>query len=559
MVENFSEQPIDFRSKNRLKLVFIFFLFMFSLVLARLFYVQIINAEKYRKLAELQHLKKVEVKAKRGEIFDRNGTLLASTISARSFAVDPAIVRKDSLAVKELFTFCSLLGFSVDKVQQILNSNRRFVWLKRGLFEYTNELDTFDFSGLITISEPKRIQLYGSEISNLLGLVNLDNEGISGLELSLDSVLRGKDGFVYYLKDARGRLLPALELPSKQAIDGKNIRITVDIDLQRIVSYFLEKGVEENGAKGGCVIAINPSNGEILALASYLSFNPNSTNPIDNSNLFFYPTNFGFEPGSTIKPIIAAIALSRGFVDENTLFNGYGGKFVYGDITIVDEHPFQRLTLRDALVYSSNIAFAQIASLIPFDILTEELVKLGFGKKTEIPLPGELKGYVKKGENFGLTQQMYWGFGYGMFVTPLQVALAFAALANGGYLVEPKLLVSNKVDTTKIRIFDTGVVEKLKKYLIEVVDEGTAVATKINGIEIAGKTGTSQKFLQGAYSKSSYINTFIGFLPAKNPKILFLVLLDEPKKSIYAGSTVVPIFRNIVLSILNSELVKYAY
>lgn len=552
-------QQIDFRSKNRLKLILFLFVFLFLVIIVRLFHIQVLNADKYRRLAELQHIKKVETKARRGDIFDRNGILLATTVTARSFAVDPAIVKKDSLAKIQFWNFGKLLGYEKTKLEDILNSNRRFVWLKRGLVEYPVALDTFDFPGLIAIDEPKRIYLFGETTSSLLGLVNLDNVGIAGLEFALDSLLKGKDGYVYFLKDARGRLLPNLELPSQPAINGKNITLTIDIDLQRIVSFFLEKGVRENGAKGGCVVALNPETGEILALASSPNFDPNEATQIDNNKFFLYPINFGFEPGSTIKPLIASIALERGFVDENTVFNGYGGRFVYGDVEIVDEHPFNHLGLREALVFSSNIAFAQIASKIPTEIIENELMELGFGQKTGIPLPGEVRGYVKKGESFTLTQQMFMGFGYGMLATPLQVALAYAAIANGGYLMKPKILDSDTSNKSRFRVLDSLAVEKVKNYLVEVVNEGTAIATKIDNVEIAGKTGTSQKYLQGNYSKTSYVNTFVGFLPARKPRILVLILLDEPQISFYASSTVVPIFRNIVLSILNSRLVKYIY
>ncbi len=559
MFESSGEPEVDFRTRNRLKLVLFFFLFLFLAIFARLFYIQILNSSKYRKLAEVQHLKKVESKAKRGNIFDRNGNLLASTITSRSFAIDPFIVSKDSNATKEFFAFGKLLGFTENKLLQILNSEKRFVWIKRNLIEYSPTLDTFDFPGLIKLTEPKRIYLYGASTLHLLGLVNLDNKGIGGLELSFDSILSGKDGYVYFLKDARGRLLPSLELPSKPAVDGSDLKLTIDIDFQNIASYFLEQGINETKANGGCVVAMNPKNGEILAFVSYPNFDPNENTQLDNDRLFSYPVNFGFEPGSTIKPFIAAIALSRKLINEHTLFNGYNGKFSYGDVLITDEHPFSTVNLRDALVYSSNIAFAQIASLIPNELLENDLKNFGFGQKTGIPIPGELKGYVKRTDSLTLTQQMFLGFGYGILTTPIQLLVAYTSIANNGIIVKPKLLANDTTGDTKNEILDKEVVQILNKYLIGVVNEGTAVSTKLEGFEIAGKTGTSQKYQQGAYSKSSYVNTFVGYFPADNPKVIMLVLLDEPQTSIYAGSTVVPIFRKIVLALLNSKLTKYIY
>ncbi|MCX7908940.1 MAG: penicillin-binding protein 2 [Ignavibacteria bacterium] len=550
---------VDERSRNRLKLVFYFFLFLFLIVILRLFYIQIINSEKYKKLAETQHIKKVEAKAKRGNIFDRNGIIVASSINARSFAIDPLLVKKDTFSLQQYYRLGKLLGFATDKLNSILNTKKRFIWLKRGLIEPPPEIDTISFTGLIKINEPKRLYLFGKTISNLIGVTNLDNIGISGLEFSFDSILKGEDGFVYFLKDARGNLHPTLELPSQIAKDGKDIRLTIDIYLQRLINYFLEKGVLETKSKGGCIIVMNPNNGEILALANYPSFDPSNLGQVDEENFNLYAVNFAFEPGSTIKPLIAAIGISRGIIDENHLFDGYNGIFRYGDIVIVDEHPANKLNLVDALVFSSNIAFAQISTLIPTELLEKDLIKLGFGKKTGVKLPGELKGYIKKGDTLTLIEQMFLGFGYGLFVTPLQLAVAYSAIANGGMLVSPKILMSDTNNVFCDTVFKKSVVERLKNILVKVVNEGTATATKIEGIEIAGKTGTSQKFESGTYSKTNYINSFIGFLPANRPKILVLILLDEPKSSIYASVTCVPIFKKIVLSMMNSTLAKYIF
>ncbi len=560
MLQNKINTRLDERNQNRLTLIFILFLFLFSIVLVRLFYIQIIHSDKYRRLAEVQHIKKMEVKAKRGEIYDRNGILLASSVLSRSFAIDPFLVQKDSLSRFYYYSFGQLLGITPDKLKSILNTSKRFVWLKRGLLMYSPALDTFSFAGHIPLDEPKRVYLYGNSASNFIGFTNIDNIGASGLEYTLDSILRGKDGFVYYSKDARGGLHPNFEIPSQPAQNGEDIKLTIDINLQRLANFYLEEGVKETRSNGGCIIAMNPENGEILALANYPNFDPNDLAEIDIPNLALYATNFAFEPGSTIKPLIAAIAYDRGFVNENSLFNGHNGKFVYGDVVITDEHPFQnKLGLADALIYSSNIAFAQIATLVPPEILENGLLRLGFGKKTGIGLPGELKGYVKKGDTLNYTQQMFLGYGYGLFLTPLQLIVAYSTLANNGLIVKPKILFNDQFKLTYDTLFKRETVERIKRILVKVVDQGTATSTKIQGIEIAGKTGTSQKFEDGNYSKTNYINTFVGFLPAKKPKMLILILLDQPKTSIYASYTVVPIFRKLVLSILNSKLAKYIY
>lgn len=559
MEANGGNQVIDERSLNRLKLIFFLFLTLFFVVIARLAYIQIFNAAKYKKLAELQHIKKVGLKAKRGEIFDRNGLLLATTLNSRSFAVDPVILRKKDENLNRFQAFAKLLGLDKENLSDILTSNKRFLWVKRALIDYPRELDTFSFPGLISLTQPKRYYLYGSTISNLIGLTNIDNVGIAGIEYSLDSILKGRDGFSYFLKDALGNLVPDIELPSVPPVDGQKIRLTIDIDLQRLIYYYLTKGVEETAAKGGCIIALNPRNGEILAFANFPNFDPTNTGQLPNEYLNNYSVNFAFEPGSTIKPLIAAIGLERKIITETQLFEGYNGKFTFGDVVIFDEHPTTRLTVKDALIYSSNIAFAQIAALIPTEILKQSLKKLGFGSKTGVPLPGELKGYITREDSISLVQRMFAGYGYGIYATPLQIAMAYCSIANSGLMPKPKILFLESETYNYDTVFKKETSEKLKEYLIDVVNVGTAIGTKIDGLTIAGKTGTSQKFVQGKYSKTLYTNTFVGFLPAENPKLLLLILLDEPKTSIYASNTAVPIFRKIVLAITNSKLASYIY
>jgi cell division protein FtsI/penicillin-binding protein 2 len=545
---------IENRSKLRLKLVFLLILFFFVVILVRLFYIQVIDRAKYQKLAELQQIRKIELRAKRGNIYDRNGVLLATTVEASSFAIDPQLVRKDSLAMVQFFSFANILGISNEQINSFLNSKRNFQWLRRGLIEYPPMLDTFGFQGLIVSKEPRRFYLFGKALSNVIGVTNLDNSGITGLELALDSILKGLDGFAFFLRDARGQLIPNFDLPSVNPINGKDIKLTIDINLQRISSYFLQDGIEKTRSKGGCVIAMNPRNGEILAMVSYPLFNPNNSQSWNETIDKNYAVNFLFEPGSTLKPIIAAIALQRKIASPDEIFNAFNGKFLIGDVQITDEHPASKLTLEEAIIYSSNIVFSQISGRIPPEIFLSELSKCGFGKKVGIEIAGELSGSIPQANNLTSIQQKFLGFGYGLSVTPIQLAAAYTAIANEGVMVKPRITLAQSKFMLKDTIIQRETAGKLKEMLVKVVEFGTAVETKIEGIKIAGKTGTAQKFTDGAYSKTQYINSFVGFLPAENPKILILVMLDEPQSSIYASSTVVPIFKKIVLAIYNSPL-----
>lgn len=547
---------VELGNKLRLKLLLLFFLLLMMVVLFRLFQIQIIDSAYYRTLAEKQQIRKVELKGRRGDIYDRNGVLLATMVQGRSFAFEPQVIRKDTSLVKQFYAFAKLLGITEEQIRSILKTKRNFQWLRRGIMDYSAILDTFDFPGLVKTKEPRRFYLFGRAFSNVIGVTNIDNRGISGIELSLDSILRGSDGYEYFLRDARGRLIPSFELPKVEPVDGKDIQLTIDNVLQGVASYYLREGVERTLSKGGCVIAMNPQSGEILALASYPNFDPNNSQSWNDGIYQNYATNYLFEPGSTIKPIIAAISLQRKITSAEEIFEGFNGKLKIGDVEITDEHPTSRITLEEAIVFSSNIVFSQIASRIPSEILIGDLQRFGFKNPTRIGVGVEPSGNLPNVKEISSIQQKFLGFGYGISFTPIQLATAFCVLANGGRKVLPKVLLGqsnrNELDT----IIQSDVANEIKKMLVEVVERGTGMETKIEGLTIAGKTGTAQKFIDGSYSKSGYINTFVGFFPVDNPKMLILVMLDEPKSSIYASSTVVPIFKNIVLTIYNSPYLR---
>lgn len=553
------------KSIIRLKIFFLFSLIAIIVIIIRLFYIQVISREYLITAAKYQHIAKIELLAKRGKIYDRNLNLLVSNIFAKSFAIDPLIAQKDSLFAIKFQNIAKILNLESEIIKNILSSKKSFVWLRRGVIEYEKSLDTIDFPWFLVLNEPKRIYLYNNSAGSLLGITNIDNRGISGLELMLDSLLRGRNGEAISLRDAQGRLKPTFDMVVKKPRDGKTIVLTLDIDLQRILEYHIASGVQETNSRMGCAIAMNPNTGEILALANYPNFDLNNSKGIDGGLLLNPAINYSYEPGSAIKPIIAAIALGNGAIDENEIFEGFGGKLSIGDVNITDEHPFGKLNLEQALAFSSNIVFAQISSRLDPEILINGLKEYGFGSKTAIELPGEQKGNLPEPSVVSLVRQKFIGFGYGIAVTPMQLLTSYSAIANNGFLAKPHIIKeiydgANQIwsDTLLIpkKILKESVAEKLKHFLVKVVDYGTGVSTKIEGISIAGKTGTAQKFIDTAYSKIHYVNFFVGFFPAENPRISILLMLEEPKTSIYAGTTVVPIFRKIVLSLYNSSLIK---
>lgn len=541
-------------------------LILFIILIVRLFYIQILSQSHYQKLAKNQQLVKIQLQGKRGEIYDRNGILLVSNVHSRSYAFDPKFINKNPNLRPLIEKFLTNLGIEKNILEKWLNTNKNFIWVKRGLIEdETKYLDTFDIPGLIKLTEIKRIYLFDNVASNIIGFSNIDNQGISGIEFKLDSILSGRQTQATFFRDAQGKLKPNLETQDFESIDGTPITLTIDVNLQRLVEFHLKQSIERTKAKSGCIIIANPENGEILSLANYPNFNPNDINTISNDDLKITAVNFAYEPGSTLKPIIAAIALENNLIDENEIFYTFGGKLDLGDVQIYDEHPTMQVSFEEAIAYSSNIAFAQIASLIPQDILLEGLKAFGFGRKTGIELPGELSGTLKNLAELTPTQIKYIGFGYGITVTPIQLLTAYCAIANGGFLVKPHLIkkiqtfdkTTSEMTISKKRIISESTSNKLKYFLTKVVDYGTGKSAKIDGIRIAGKTGTAQKYIESKYSKSNYVNTFIGFVPVNHPKLVILIFLEEPKSEIYASTTTTPVFRDIVLGIYNSHNIKY--
>ncbi len=564
---NMETEQKEFGNKSivRLKLFFLLSLLFFIIIIIRLLYIQVINREYFITSAKSQHIAKIGLFAKRGKIYDRNFNLLVSNTLGKSFAVDPLGARKDSLFLTRLQNIATMLRLGSEIVESISSSKKSFVWLRRGLIEYEKSLDTIDFPWFLSLNEPRRIYLYNYSASSLLGITNIDNKGISGLELMLDSILRGKNGEAVALRDAQGRLKPTSDMIITKPIDGKTIVLTIDINLQRLLEYHLSNGVKETYSKAGCAIAINPKTGEILALASYPNFDLNNNKGIDGSLLLNPSLNNSYEPGSTIKPIITAIALDNKVIDENEMFEGFSGKLTIGDVNITDEHPMSKLNLEQALAFSSNIVFAQIAARIDPEMLIQSLKNFGFGSKTGIELPGELKGNLPAPANLSSIRQKFLGFGYGITATPIQLLVSYTAIASKGYLVKPHIIKEIHDGNSQVwsdamlvpkKIIEEATAEKVKHLLTKVVDYGTGSSARIQGISIAGKTGTAQKFIDTAYSKSHYVNFFVGFFPSEAPKIAILIMLEEPKTSIYAGTTVAPILKKITLSVYNSSLVN---
>ncbi|MBX3043815.1 MAG: PASTA domain-containing protein [Candidatus Kapabacteria bacterium] len=525
-------------------------------VIYRMINVQIIHADKYKQMAKRQHESKINLSAQRGKIFDRYGRLIASNLESVSIAVDPNLLKNKGKLADILFEDVNIPREKT--INKINSAKGSFVWLARGLFpEKLKRVEEMNEKGVILIKEPRRIYHYGLVCSQVVGFTDIDNNGLSGVELLHDSLLKGTNGYMLMYRDGRQRLRPAADLPVYLPIDGYSLQLTIDIEFQRIVEYELMKGVQKADAEAGTVIAIEPSTGEILAMATYPTYDPHNPQSNNIGSMRMRAITDTYEPGSTFKIITAAAALEENLVHEEDKFNGYGGAMQFRSFVIRDVHGVGTVTFQEAMQHSSNIIMSNVANMIPDNTFYKYIRDFGYGIKSGIDFPGEAPGKLAKPEEYNAASKRYMGFGYGLSATPLQITNSYATIANKGQMMKPYLIKSiNDLSGNSVykanpeiirRVISENTALRLNEMLKGVVNKGTGKGVRVDNLQVCGKTGTAQQIENGSYSKSNYTASFAGFFPAENPKVAMIVILDKPRSSIYGGAVSGPIFKNIAL------------
>lgn len=525
------------------------FALLFIVILYKLFTIQVIDAAKYQLAAKKQYESRISLKSSRGIIFDRKMNSLVSNIIMYSFAADPNMVdNKDSVAGVFSHIFKKDKSFYLDKLN---TRNTSFVWLERRIDpKYEQQIKDLNFSGVIKLNEPNRVFNYDKLSSRIVGYTNIDNNGLSGIELELDEELSGKEGYVVMQKDGLGRKRPAVEYPRQEPVDGNNVILTIDMNIQKITEEELAAGVEANNSTGGKVIVMNVKTGEILAMNSIDNESGSQDKIAEITDLY--------EPGSTFKIVTAAAALEESLLSKFDVINTYGGEYM----NIKDSHKFTSLTFQQVIEQSSNVGTINIAGRLGKERYYKYARDFGFGITTGLDLPGEMKGRLKRPVEFSPVTLNYMSIGYEVLVTALQMANAYACVANGGMMMKPFIIKKILApDGTLLKEFKPveirNVISKqtskiLTELFVGVVERGTGIDARIENIKIAGKTGTSQKMVEGKYSKSKYTSSFIGYFPAENPQIVIAVIIDAPGAGEYYGGKVsAPIFKRIAERIIN--------
>jgi len=544
---------------KRIFLLSVIFIIIFLILIYRLYNIQIAGSSVLNELARKEHMASYILDGKRGIIFDRNLKKLAVNIESKSlFAMPYKIDDPDQLAR----LLSPKLGLAHQDIAEKLRKERYFVWIVRQLSEEQyEEIRKLYIDGLDFVTENKRYYPRESLAANLLGFVGIDNQGLEGLELYFDNELKGQPGLIVMERDATGEKIP-LSIERKQpSRDGLSIVLTIDEVVQYITEEALNKAFEQYHPASAVAIVVNPKTGEILSMAVRPSFNINDFQNSTEADRRNSAITDSYEPGSTFKIFTIATALEHGYANLNDRFNCKGWINYRGTvIRDIDPHGLQDLT--DIVKNSCNVGVIEVGTRIDENIFADSISKFGFGEKTRITLPGESPGLFRPVNQWSKISIASLSIGQEISVTPLQLVMATAAVANNGILMEP-LLVNKILDEEYkvIRQYQPQEVRQaisphtakiMSSILQEVVDKGTGSRAKLEAYTTAGKTGTSQKFdfSLGRYSNEKFTSWFAGFAPVNDAEIAILVMLDEPKGSYYGGTVAAPVFQEIASQVL---------
>ena len=543
---------------------------VYCLIVFRAFHIQVLGIKGIRERGEKQYGVKIPLLPKRGVILDRTGTEFAVSLSTKSIYVQPSKLSSPDIAANLL---SRRISRPAAQLRKAFASNRNFLWVKRQMPSSTAEeivkevrealsrgKDDGGMAGIGTVEEPKRFYPNRELASSVIGFTDVDSNGIEGIELSLDKYLRGENAFLVCERDARGRIIVPADAPIKVNSAGHSVSLTIDRNIQHVAQTELMEAVKKHKARGGMALVMQPKTGEILAMASLPTFNPNSLStgpPEARKNRIITDV---IEPGSTFKVFTLASALELGALDVSDRVFCENGKYRHAGRTIHDTHKYGWLTIPEVIKFSSNIGMIKVSEKMDPGGFYDMIRAFGFGSKMGVELVGESHGLVPSRDKFSRIRRATVSFGQGIAVTPLQLAFAMASMVNGGKMMKPYLV--KQVTDPEGRVVYRGEPKELRrtispktsKQIREILgkvvqEDGTATQARIKGFLVGGKTGTAQKVGVGTgqYSPDKRIASFVGFLPLQDPEFLILVVVDEPKGEVYGGVVAAPAFNQIAV------------
>lgn len=521
----------------------------FGALVTRAAYLQVVNAEELTEAGESRSVRVKGISSHRGLILDRNGVELARSVPTESVWLDPKtlLANEDVLQSKEWKAFAAALKRNENQLNQWVKdrADKRFVWLERhvdpnvGLY-----IKRLDIPGVEFKTEYRRYYPSAEVTAHLVGFTGIDDKGLEGVERAFDSFLTGQPGSKQVVVDLYRRVVEERGVLA-QAEQGNDLQLSIDTRIQATAYKELKKAVLQNGAKGGSVVVVDVDTGEVLAMASQPSFNPNRS----DSRLPEFTRNRSitdlFEPGSTVKPLTVVSGLSSGKFSTNSTVDTSPGRMKLGYAWVRDPRNYGVLDLDGIIKKSSNMGVSKIALELSDQEFLSTYYKVGFGMETGLGIQGEADGILAPRANWSEHEKASMSYGYGFMVSPIQLAQAYAILGAGG--VRNQLTLIKRTDGQEYpqeQVIEPEVARAVVKMMEEVVSEGgTGTQAKVDGYRVAGKTGTSRKAVRGGYG-DEYVTVFAGLVPASDPKFAIVVMVDEPAGDSYYGGTVsAPVFQ----------------
>ncbi len=511
---------------------------------------QLIDNEFYRQQGNARFLREVPIAATRGMIADRNGEPLAVSSPVATLWADPSELLKHRERLPEL---AKALGADEKELTERLDARgaSQFFYLRRHMMpEQAQDVIALDIPGVYQQREFRRFYPLGESGAHVLGFTNIDDAGQEGLELAYNDWLTGKPGSKRVIRDRKGNSVEDVDL-LRDAEPGRDLHLALDRRLQAMASRDLAQAIVSNKAQAGSVVVLDVTNGEVLAMVNQPSYNPNNrsgSTPAQRRNRAVIDL---FEPGSTFKPFTTAAALETGKVTPDTMIDTWPGTLPVAGHTIRDVRNFGTVSVTRMLTKSSNVAAVKLAMGMSSEHMHDVFRRFGFGQMANIGFPGESSGVLPDSARWGVLPKATISFGYGVSVSALQLAQAYAAIGNGGRLVQPTFLKGGQ--TQSRAVIDPAIAADLVKMLETVVGpEGTAQRAALSGYRVAGKSGTSRKAGVGGYDKR-YVSVFAGLVPASNPRFAVVVMVDDPTSKdaagnlvYYGGAVAGPVFHNLM-------------
>ena len=521
---------------------------------ARLWVLQVVERDALRELVEQQRMRTVRATPRRGLILDRQGRVLAQSVDEQSVWADPGAIGDPAGTTASL---CRALGDCTTRERQALEralgrSRSGFAWVRRlPRREQVERVLALGLTGVYTVSESRRYYPSSELAAPLLGYVGHDGQGLAGIERTYDRQISGTPGEIVLEVDARRRAFGRVGRPAQE---GATLELTIDLRLQARVEQELEAAVAHHRADGGVVVVMAPDSGEILAMASAPTFDPNLYQRFEPDRRRNRAVQDTYEPGSTLKIVTAAAAFDEHVIRPSDLIDVRGGAIRIGSRVVEDTHAYGTLTFTDVLVKSSNVGAIKAGLRIGSERLGRYVRRFGLGRRLSPDFPEENAGLVYDPSRWSESTLASVAMGYEISVSPLQMAAVVSAVANGGEVVQPRVVRAIADGRTRTvvppkvigRAISTETAAELTSIMEEVVSRGTATTAKIPGYTVAGKTGTARKVVDGVYARGLYHSSFVGFAPSRRPAITVVVVIDTPRSGAYYGGLVAaPLFKRV--------------